>query len=104
MTLVRELSLGFSFARRKRSDDCPEGDSHALTSSPESMSYRLTCGHRMRECRFPPCSRVFESDCLDPTPEKRVPLFQLVERGIQLHDNRLGLIRYDDQFDIDLFV
>jgi hypothetical protein len=68
------------------------------------MSYRLTRGHRMRECRSAPCSRVLKSYGLDATTEKRVPLFQLIERGVQLHNNCLGLISYDDQFDIDFFV
>ncbi len=58
----------------------------------------------MRECRSLPCSWVLESDSLDPTTEKCVPLFQPIERGVQLRDNCLGLIGNDDQFDIDLFV
>ena len=58
----------------------------------------------MRECRSLPCSRVLESDGLDPATEKCVPFVQPIERGVQLRDNFLGLIGDDDQFDIDLFV
>ena len=58
----------------------------------------------MRECRSLPCSRVLESNSLDPTTEKCVPLFQLIERGVQSRDNCLGFISDDDQFDSDLFV
>jgi hypothetical protein len=47
---------------------------------------------------------VLKSDGLDPTAEKCVPLFQPIQRGVQLRDNCLGLISDDDQFDIDLFV
>ena len=58
----------------------------------------------MRECRSLPCSRVLDSDCLDPTTEKCVPLVHPIERSVQLPDNCLGLISDDDQFDIDLLV
>jgi hypothetical protein len=58
----------------------------------------------MRECRSVPCYRVLESGSLDPATEKCAPLFQPIERGVQLRDNCLGLIRDNDQFDIDLFV
>jgi hypothetical protein len=58
----------------------------------------------MRECRSLPSSRVLESDGLDPATEKCVPLFQPIERGVQLCHNCLGLISHNDQFDIDLFV
>jgi hypothetical protein len=95
---------GLRFARTVPSDDCAEGNSHALTCSPDSNSDRFTCSHSMRECRSLPCSRVLESDGLDPTTEKCVPLFQPIERGIQLRDNCLGLISDNDQFDIDLLV
>jgi len=93
--------MAFASPGEVTSDDCAEGNSQALTCSPDS---RLTCGHRMRECRSLPCSRVLESDGLDPTTEKGVPLFQPIERGVQLRDNCLGLISDHDQFDIDLFV
>ena len=41
---------------------------------------------------------------LDPTTAQCVPLFQLIERGVQSRNNCLGLISEDDQFDSDLFV
>jgi hypothetical protein len=47
---------------------------------------------------------MLESDRLDSTTEKCVPLFQQIERDVQLRDNCLDLISHDDQFDIDLFV
>src|ERR1700733_7636708 len=87
-----------------RSDDGAEGNRYALTCRPESTSDRLTCGDRMRERRSLPRSRVLESDGLDATAEERVPLFQAIERGVQLRDNCLGLIGDNDQFEIDLFV
>ncbi len=86
------------------SDDCAERDMHALTCSPDRNRDLLTCGDRMGKCRTPPCSLVLESDGLDPATEKGVALFQPVESGVQLRDNRLRLIGDYDQFDIDLFV
>jgi hypothetical protein len=97
-------SMAFASPGRAISDDCAEGNSHALTCGPDSNSDRLTCGHRMRECRSLPCSRVLESDGLDATTEKCMPLFQAIECGVQLHDNCVCLISDDNQFDIDLFV
>jgi hypothetical protein len=47
---------------------------------------------------------MLESDSLDPTTEKCVPLFQAIKRRLQLSDDCLGLIGDDDQFDIDPFV
>ena len=47
---------------------------------------------------------MLESDGLDRTTEERVPLIQLIQSGVQLGDNCLGLIGDDNQFDIDLFV
>jgi hypothetical protein len=47
---------------------------------------------------------MLESDGLDPTTEECVPLFQPIQRGVQLRDNCIGFIGDDDQFDIDLFV
>ena len=38
------------------------------------------------------------------SPPRSVLLFQPIERGVQLHDNGVGLISDDNQFDIDLFV
>lgn len=58
----------------------------------------------MRECRPLPGSRMLESNGFDAAAEKCVLLFQLIDRGVQLCDNRLGLIGEDDQFDIDLLV
>jgi hypothetical protein len=40
---------------------------------------------------------VLESDGLDPTTEKCVPLFQPIERCVQIRDNCLGLIGNDDR-------
>jgi hypothetical protein len=48
----------------------------------------------MRECRSLPCSRVLDGDGLDPTTKKCAPLFQPIERGVQLRDNCLGLINF----------
>ena len=96
--------MAFASPGLSTSDDCAEGNSHALTCSPDSNTDRLTCGHCVSECRSLPFSRVLESDGLDPTTEKCVPLFQPIKRGVQLRDSCLGLIGDDDQFDIDLFV
>jgi hypothetical protein len=43
---------------------------------------------------------VLESCGLDPATEKCVLPFQRIERGVQLHDNCVGLISDDDQLDI----
>jgi hypothetical protein len=51
-----------------------------------------------------PCSRVLDSQGLDPNTEKRVFLVHPIERNVQLPDNCLGLISDDDQFDVDLSV
>jgi hypothetical protein len=101
------LPIVFAAARELptvRSDDCAEGDSHALTCSPDSNRDRLPCGQGMRECRSPLGSRMFESDGFDRTTEKCVALFQPIQRAVQLRDNCLALISDDDEFDIDLFV
>jgi hypothetical protein len=58
----------------------------------------------MCERRSLPFSGVLDSDGFNPTAEKRVLLFQPIERGVQVLDNGLGLISEDDQFDVDLFV
>lgn len=42
------------------------------------------------------------SDRFDSTTEKRVPLFHLIERDVQLRDNRIGFISDNHQFNIDL--
>jgi hypothetical protein len=47
---------------------------------------------------------VLESDGLDPATEKCVHLFHPIERSVQLRDNCVGLIRDNDQFEIDSFV
>jgi hypothetical protein len=47
---------------------------------------------------------MLESDGLNSAIEKCVPLFQQIERDVQLRDNCPGLICDDDQFDIDLSV
>src|ERR1700733_9958873 len=67
------------YVERPTSDDCAEGSSHALTCSLERDSGRLSCGHRMRECRSLPCSPVLESDGLDPTPESNIQHYIPVE-------------------------
>jgi len=56
----------------------------------------------MRECGSLPWSRVLEGDGLDVTAEECVPLFQAIERGVQVRDNRVGVIGDDDQFEVDL--
>jgi hypothetical protein len=58
----------------------------------------------MRERGSLPYPQMLESDSLDPTTEKCVPLFQPIKRRLQLSDDCLGLIGDDDQFDIDRFV
>jgi hypothetical protein len=58
----------------------------------------------MCERRSLPCSRVLESCGLDPATEKCVLLFQPIERGVQLHNNCVGLISDDDQLDIDFLI
>jgi hypothetical protein len=47
---------------------------------------------------------VLESCGLDPATEKCVLLFQPIERGVQLHNNCVGLISDDDQLDIDFLI
>jgi hypothetical protein len=60
---------------------------------------------RMRECRnrfrLPGCPKAAASIL---TNEKCVPLSQPIDRGVQLRDKCLGLIRDDDQLEIDLSV
>jgi hypothetical protein len=60
---------------------------------------------RMRECgnrfRLPGCPKAAASIL---TTEKCAPLSQPIDRGVQLRDNCLGLIRDDDQLEIDLSV
>ena len=98
------LKVLFSSPGRSRLDDCTQGNSHAVTCSPDSTSDGLTRGQCMRECRSFPCSPMLDRDGLDPTAEKRVLLFQPIQRRVQVRDNCLSLISDDDQFDIDLFV
>jgi hypothetical protein len=86
------------------SDDCAESNIDALTGGSDSNGDLPACGDGMRQCRSLPYSRVLESYDLDPATEKGVPLFQPIERGVQIRDNRVGLIGDDDQFDVDLFV
>jgi hypothetical protein len=45
-----------------------------------------------------------DRDSLNPTADKRVLLFEPIERCVQARDNCLSLISEDDQFDINLFV
>jgi hypothetical protein len=98
------LKILFSSPGRSSLDDCTQGNSHAVTCSPDNTSDGLTRGHCMRECRSLPCSPVPDRDGLDATTEKRVLLFQPIQCRVQVRDNCLSLISDDDQFDIDLFV
>jgi hypothetical protein len=50
------------------------------------------------------CLAGLDRDSLNPTAEKRVLLFEPIERCVQARDNCLSLISEDDQFDINLFV
>jgi hypothetical protein len=54
-------SMGLRFARRPTSDNCEEGNRHAVGCGFESTSDRLTGCDRVCECRscsFPGCSKV----------------------------------------------
>jgi hypothetical protein len=64
-----------------------------LTCSPQSNRDRVTCGHRMRECRSLPCSLVLESDGLDSTTERRVSLFQPIDNVIERLDTLADLVQ-----------
>ena len=81
-----------------------EGNGHALTCRADSTAGCLNRAYRVRECRSLRCSCVLESDGLDRTAEKCMPLFHLIERVVQLRDDRLGFISDNQQFNIDLFV
>jgi hypothetical protein len=87
--------VGFS------SDNCAERSSYTPTTcGSDSCRGGLTRDQRVRERRPFSCSPVVNSDGLDSTIEYRVSFIQLVERGVQVRDDCLGIIGYDDQFDI----
>jgi hypothetical protein len=85
-------------------DDCAQSSRHAVTCNPDSTHYGLSRSHCMRECRPLPCSRMPDFGGFDPATEKRVLLFEPIQRRVQTRDYGLRLICDHDQFDVDLLV
>ncbi|WP_433968169.1 hypothetical protein [Tunturiibacter gelidiferens] len=96
--------MGLDFGGQPTSDNCAEGNRHAVTCGLESTGDRFTGGDRVCECRSPSFSRMLKSDGLYPTTEECVALFQSIQCGVQLRDNRLGLIGNHDHFHTDFLV
>jgi hypothetical protein len=81
-------------------DDCAQGNTHALTCSPDSTGDRLARSHHMRHCRSLPCSGCSTATLSIPPP-KSVCFSSSRSRGsVQPLDNCLGLIGDDDQLDL----
>src|SRR5271165_4526840 len=94
------LSVGPSL----HSDDFPEGVSHFVACQPEGTGCRFSGGLGVHERGLPSRSAVLNGDDLDASAEDCVPLFKLVECGVQLDDHGFGVVSEDDQFHVDLFV
>jgi hypothetical protein len=90
--------------RRTGLDHFLERIGNLLTRHPQRSNRRLSRRARVHKRRSLPRSTVLDSNGLDSSAKDRVPLFQPINRRVQLRHNRLRVIRENNHFQIDFYV